>query len=189
MPKTTKPAATAAPTAPSLLRNRIVSSGEEAPDQLLANPKNWRVHPKEQQQALLGVLETIGWVQEVIVNKTTGHIVDGHLRVMLALRREEATIPVKYVDLTEEEEALVLATIDPIAAMAVTDQSLLRDLMSEVSSEDDRVNTLLGEIATREQLSLPGMDAPEKFETVDENIETEHRCPKCGYEWSGKPAA
>jgi len=26
-------------------RNRIVGTGEEAPDQLLANPQNWRTHP------------------------------------------------------------------------------------------------------------------------------------------------
>jgi len=28
--------------------------------------------------------------------------------------------------------------------------------------------------------------APEDFPEVDESIETEHECPKCGYEWSGK---
>ena len=27
-------------------RNRIIGTGEEAPDQLLANPANWRIHPK-----------------------------------------------------------------------------------------------------------------------------------------------
>jgi rubrerythrin len=28
-------------------------------------------------------------------------------------------------------------------------------------------------------------DAPEEFESFDESLETEHRCPQCGYEWSG----
>src|SRR5450759_3885851 len=32
-----------APTVP--WRSRIVGSGEEAPDQLVANPLNWRTHP------------------------------------------------------------------------------------------------------------------------------------------------
>lgn len=27
---------------------------------------------------------------------------------------------------------------------------------------------------------------PAEFPSYDEDIETEHRCPKCGYEWSGK---
>jgi hypothetical protein len=35
-------------------RNRIIGSGQEAPDQLLANPANWRIHPKAQQDALAG---------------------------------------------------------------------------------------------------------------------------------------
>ena len=38
-------------------RNRIIGSGEEAPDQLLANPANWRIHPKAQQDALAGALD------------------------------------------------------------------------------------------------------------------------------------
>jgi len=28
-------------------------------------------------------------------------------------------------------------------------------------------------------------EAPQEFAEVDENIETEHNCPKCGYKWSG----
>lgn len=30
---------------------------------------------------------------------------------------------------------------------------------------------------------------PVSFEAVDENLQTEHKCPKCGYEWSGKASA
>ncbi len=65
-------------------RSRIVGSGEEAPDQLLANPANWRVHPEAQQDALAGLLGQVGWVQQILVNRRTGHVVDGHLRVALA---------------------------------------------------------------------------------------------------------
>jgi len=38
------------------------------------------------------------------------------------------------------------------------------------------------------ELGLAGLGniiAPEDFPEYDESIETEHRCPKCGYEWSG----
>jgi len=135
--------------APAPFRNRIVGSGVEAPDQLLANPKNFRIHPKEQQAALEGVLDIVGWVQEVVVNRTTGHILDGHLRVALALRREEATIPVKYVELSAAEESLILASIDPIAAMAVTDQKLLDALVGEITTDDARVEALLATLVDR----------------------------------------
>lgn len=66
-------------------RSRIVGTGEEAPDQLLANPRNWRIHPKAQQDALAGVLSEVGWVQNVIVNQRTGYVIDGHARVALAI--------------------------------------------------------------------------------------------------------
>jgi len=54
-------------------RNRIVGTGEEAPDQLLANPGNWRIHPRAQQEALSDALEELGWIQQVVVNPRTGH--------------------------------------------------------------------------------------------------------------------
>ena len=73
--------------------NRILGSGNEAPDQLLDNPYNWRTHPQFQQKALEAVLSKVGWVQEIIVNRRTGHVVDGHLRVHLARGREEPTVP------------------------------------------------------------------------------------------------
>lgn len=128
-------------------RNRIAGYGDEAPDQLLANPKNWRRHPKHQQDALQGVLEEVGWLQDVIVNRTTGRLIDGHLRVELALRHNAASVPVKYVDLTEEEENLALATFDPLSALAFTDGAQLAQLLEEVSTESDAVHALLDDLA------------------------------------------
>src|SRR3990167_2999233 len=73
----TRNAAQRGPSAPvgdSAWRNRIVGSGEEAPDQLVANPQNWRVHPGNQRDALRGSLGTVGWVQQVLVNRAgLGH--------------------------------------------------------------------------------------------------------------------
>jgi hypothetical protein len=105
--------------------NRIAGYGSENPEQLLANPRNWRVHPSEQQSALTGVLESVGVVQNVIVNSRSGHLVDGHLRVSLAIRANQPSIPVTYVDLSDEEEALILATLDPLAALAIADRDQL----------------------------------------------------------------
>ena len=56
-------------------RSRIIGTGEEPPEQLLANPRNYRIHPKAQQDALEGVLSEVGWVQNIIVNQrgNNGH--------------------------------------------------------------------------------------------------------------------
>ena len=117
--------------------NRIVGHGEEAPEGLLANPANWRRHPKEQQDALAGVLSEVGWVQDIIVNRRSGHVVDGHLRVSLALREAADSVPVVYVDLDPAEEALILATLDPLAAMATTDDAKLAELLADITLPDE----------------------------------------------------
>jgi redox-sensitive bicupin YhaK (pirin superfamily) len=96
-------ARTAVAAPPTTWRNRIAGAGEEAPDQLLANPANWRIHPKTQQDALAGALDAVGWVQQVLVNRRTGFVVDGHARVALALSRGEPSVPVLYVDLATHE--------------------------------------------------------------------------------------
>jgi len=127
-------------------RSRIIGSGTEQTDQLLANPLNWRIHPRHQQQALEAVLNDIGWVQQIIVNQRTGHVIDGHLRIALALRRNEPAVPVLYVDLTENEERVIIATLDPIAALAVADKDQFAALVSQIEATSDEVDGLLQSI-------------------------------------------
>jgi DNA modification methylase len=112
-------------------RNRIVGYGEEEASQLLANPKNWRIHPKNQQAALEGSLDKIGWIQNCVVNRSTGFVIDGHARVALAISRGEK-VPCLYVELTPQEEALAIATLDSITALARTDQDILDSLVLDL---------------------------------------------------------
>lgn len=135
-------------------KNRIIGSGEEQLDQIQFNPRNWRIHPLNQQNALKGVLDEVGWVQEVIVNQRTGNLIDGHLRCQLAAREGAKTIPVKYVDLSEEEEALILSTLDPIAGMAATDRAKLDELFQDINSDNENVQKMIAEIAEKEKLEF-----------------------------------
>ena len=61
-------------------KNRIVGTDEVDPADLLANPLNARMHPRTQEKAVVESLATVGWVSDVIVNRRTGFVVDGHLR-------------------------------------------------------------------------------------------------------------
>ena len=112
--------------------NRIVAHGEEPPEKLVPNPENWRRHDAAQQRALASVLGEVGLVQSVVVNRTTGRLVDGHLRVELAVAQGQPSVPVVYVELSEEEERLVLASLDPIAAMATADRDKLQELLASL---------------------------------------------------------
>jgi len=132
--------------------NRIVSHGEEAPDRLIANDSNWRTHTTTQRRALSSVLNEVGLVQSVVVNTTTGRLVDGHLRVELAKAQGQPTIPVVYVELSEEEERIILATLDPIGAMATADRERLTELLQGIDNPD--LGGLLEAVARANRLAL-----------------------------------
>lgn len=166
-------------------RNRIIGHGEEAPDQLLANPRNWRIHPKAQQDALSGVLDEVGWVQDVIVNQQTGFVIDGHLRVSLAISRGEPKVPVVYVDLTPEEEGLVLATIDPLAGMAAVAKDALESLLAEVETGSDAIKGLLADVAKGAGLNgaKEGLTDPDAIPEAVEPVAKRGDVWLCGDHW------
>lgn len=141
-------------------RNRIVGLEQVAPDQLLAHPDNWRRHPAAQRNALRGSLDEVGWVDTVLVNTTTGRVVDGHARIEEALSKGEPTVPVIYVELSEEEEKLVLATLDPITAMASTDRVQLATLLGEVHAGSPGLSDLLEELSLEGDLPTSSSDGP-----------------------------
>lgn len=141
-------------------KNRIVGEGILPARDFLANADNWRIHPRAQQESLAGVLDDVGWVQKVIVNRRTSEawgasqgvetLVDGHLRVTLALRSgDETPVPVEYVDLSPEEESLVLASLDPIAAMAAADKPKLAELMNRIQTDKPALQEMLSTLAER----------------------------------------
>ncbi len=140
-------------------RSRITRSGVCSPDEVVAHPKNWRLHPQYQQDALEGALGQLGWVQTVLVNERTGHLLDGHLRVELARRKGERAIPVTYVDLSEEEEALVLTTLDPIAALANADAHRLDELLQEVQVSDTTLQEMLADLSAQANAALASANA------------------------------
>jgi DNA modification methylase len=148
-------------------RNRIVGSGEEEPSAIVANPANWRTHGQEQRGALRGALGTVGWVQQVVINRRTGHLVDGHARVEEAVARKDPSVPVLYVDLSLEEEALVLATFDPLGAMAGRDEEKLGELLDGIRVDDEALRRLLGTLAGPEERRA-GLTDPDEVPSAPE---------------------
>lgn len=147
--------------------NRITRYSEEAPDQLLAHPMNARLHPKAQADALKGVLTEVGIVQNIICNERTGHVLDGHLRVSLALRDRQPTVPVTWVDVSEQEEAVILAVLDPISAAAAYDKEKLDDLLRDVSTSDAAVQQLLDDLAVKQGV-IPPQDIDDVWKGMPE---------------------
>jgi ParB-like chromosome segregation protein Spo0J len=80
------------------------------------NEHNWRVHPKQQEAALKGLVKEIGFADALIAREGADgrlHLIDGHLRRTVTPNQE---VPVLILDLTEAEADKLLLTLDPLAA-------------------------------------------------------------------------
>ena len=75
------------------IQDRIVELRRVPPADLHPHPKNWRRHPKAQQDALRAMLDRVGFVGAVIARETPDGLmlIDGHLRADLT---PDAEIPV-----------------------------------------------------------------------------------------------
>lgn len=155
-------------------RNRIVRTGTAPASEFKANERNWRVHPKAQRDALKGVLSEVGWVTGVITNVTTGNVIDGHARIEEALKLgDETPVPFVEVELSEDEEMKILATLDPLSAMAGSDKEQLDALLREVETADAAVMQMLDDLAKANGLDYgkegaSDVDAEPQIDKADE---------------------
>jgi len=154
-------------TAEQLWKNRIVGHADVDPKTLVAHPLNFRRHPKAQADATTGSLNELGWIQDVLVSKGSGKIIDGHLRVELALQHGEKSVPVKYVELSESEERLALAVLDPLTYMAETDAAALEELLRGVETGDAALSDLLAKMAEDEGI-VPPQDVDDLWQGMPE---------------------
>ena len=150
-------------------KNKIVGHGDVDPASLVAHPHNWRLHPQHQQGALSGLIDDIGFIKSVTVNKTSGRIIDGHLRVTLAVRDKQPTIPVEYVDLDEHEESEALASLDPVAAMATADKDSLDIILNDVTTGNADVQQMLADLAAEAGLYFG--DEPQTPEAPEAEVD------------------
>lgn len=149
-----------------MFESKIVGHDEIDPRKLKKNPLNHRVHPEHQKRAMEDVLDEVGYITEIIVNKNTGTMIDGHLRLKIALERGEEKVPVKYVDLTEEQEKIALLTFDASSAAAEIDESKLDVLIADLQDGREELLADLGLVDLDSILeSMDSNDA--QYELVD----------------------
>ena len=125
------------------------------PADLTENPGNFRLHPPEQLAALGGAIEEVGWAGACLYNKRTKRLIDGHARKKLAIERGDKSIPVLVGDWSETDEAKILASLDPIAAMAGVDAQALDNLLQQVQTDSEGLQALLTRLASDAGLYQP----------------------------------
>jgi hypothetical protein len=69
------------------------------------------------------------------------------LRRKVSQARGDEKIPVLVGNWTEEQEATILASLDPISAMATADQGKLEALLREVGTDSEALQQMLADLA------------------------------------------
>jgi hypothetical protein len=164
------------------IRNRIKEFTTIKAGELLPNPKNWRTHPKAQQEALRGILAEVGYVDAIMVRETPeGYmIIDGHLR---AETTPDIEVPVLVLDVDEAEADKILLSFDPLAAMAEANSSALDALLRGVDTGSEALQQLFADLAETNGIVPPSFDPASADDQgrLDETKKT--TCPECGHEF------
>ncbi|MEX2440449.1 MAG: DNA modification methylase [Actinomycetota bacterium] len=154
------------------IRDRVVELVRVRAGDLVPNAKNWRRHPQRQRDALRGLLQEIGYSDALLARREGDELVliDGHLRQSLD---PDQTVPVLVLDVDESEADKLLATLDPLAALATPDSEALEQLLGGVTTSSDAVLDLLERIRSEAGLDPPPLlvdpdEIPEAPEAVTE---------------------
>jgi hypothetical protein len=158
------------------IRDRIKELRRVPAGELRPNPRNWRLHPPEQQDALRGVLAEVGYADALLVRELadgTLMLIDGHLR---AETTPDAVVPVLILDVDENEANKILLTHDPLAGMATVADDHLQSLLAEVQTESAALQSMLDHIAPpapgsaggSPPITPPEVPIPESYQVVVE---------------------
>jgi len=131
------------------IRNRVKSLRMVPASDLRPNPKNWRTHPKAQQDALRGVLAEVGLADACLARELPDGslmLIDGHLR---AETLGDGEVPVLVLDVNEAEADKLLATLDPLAAMADSDAAKFEELLHTVNTSSQALQELIASTAAQ----------------------------------------
>jgi ParB-like chromosome segregation protein Spo0J len=155
------------------------------PDTLIPYSNNAKEHPDEQVKKIASSIKNYGWDQPIVVDGEN-EIIKGHGRLQAAELLGLSEVPIiRREDLTEAE-AKASRIADNKTAESPWNNDLLASELEVLEQTDSIAMDTLGFDDTEidDLLEPEDMEIPDGFDEVDdEEIETEHECPECGYEW------
>jgi len=154
----------------------ILCTGHDSrhPMSLVPNPRDPVGHGPDDMDLIDANPMEFGWIQPVIVNLTTTHVIDGHSRVRLAIAHGQKLVPVTYVDLTAaQEERLMERRIQIRARLeaveAPTDNGQHRRPMIDADDPGDMADDDPGDDTDRGPTDVAEDGAPLDYEEPMEN--------------------
>ena len=121
-------------------------------------------------------------VEPLVINKDMT-VIGGHQRLKVLKDLQYKEVPCIVVDLDKQKEKMLNISLNKISGD--WDRIKLKDILEELDSgEFDITLTGWGEQEIEDLMTEFHVEEEEINEKeVDENMETENECPKCGYKW------
>ena len=153
-------------------------------------PDNPRAVTEANLAALKASMERFGYVEPIVWNKTTGHIIGGHQRysVLVAEGVKEATMVV--VELSAEEEMAANITLNNPEIEGEWDDTAA-DLMGQIETAAPELyeSLRIGELRKFVEGMQP-RQSDESYEDSNREVDLDEmakefdtKCPCCGFEW------
>lgn len=132
-----------------------------------------------------------GQYRPIVVNRGTHtgrpcEVLAGNHTLIAARDRSWSHVSVCWVDVDDDQAARIVAADNRTADAADYDNDVLVELLTGLDGLDGSGYSD-GDLARLVDSLVADRQPPEEFTEYDDDLETEFRCPKCSYEWSGKP--
>lgn len=153
--------------------------------ELIPAEYNPRKISEKQFNELKKSFQSLGTLEPAVINmhpERENIIISGHQRIKVAadLGMEEYPCHEVSFSLKKEKQANIRMNKNggdwDFDALSAHFEGL--ELLAWGFEEKDLLESFTPEVTPDE--------SPDEFKEFDEKIETEHKCPKCGYKWSGK---
>lgn len=151
-------------------------------DSLTPDPENARKHSPRNLEAIAGSLRKFGQRRPLVVWGDVVIAGNGTLEAARSLGWPRVWVTRVPADWSPEQARAYALADNRTAELAEWDESVLAEQLIEL----DAVGFDLSEFGFAALTPPTDPETPDEFPDFGDDIQTEHRCPKCGYEWSGK---
>lgn len=127
-------------------RDRIRKHVRVRAGDLVPHEMNPRQHPDFQRRALEALYEQVGFARSLLAFEMPDgryKLIDGHLRASM---NPEQEVSVEVLDVSEDEARVLLLSLDPLAALAENDATLLDELRAKTTSDSEVLTQLWEQI-------------------------------------------
>lgn len=156
-------------------------------EELIPYARNSRTHSDAQVAQIAASIKEWGWTMPILIDEGGG-IIAGHGRVMAArsLGHEDVPVVVASGWSDAKKRAYVIAD-NKLALNAGWDFEMLAAEIEELNSDGYELELIGFNAEEMDKVMNPVVASPpDDFNEYGDDIETEYKCPKCSYEWSGK---